>query len=81
MDKRLKYNSAHHKSPRGKQRQDNFRYPKQQYFQLHTLLGKVYKEKNKQMGLRQTKKHLHSLKKKNQHNGKGTNFMGKHICQ
>ena len=27
MDKRLKYKSRHYKSPRGKHRQENFRYP------------------------------------------------------
>ena len=33
MGKRLKYKSQHHKSPRGKHRQDIFRYLMQQYFQ------------------------------------------------
>ena len=32
MDKRLKYKSCYHQSPRGKYRQENFRYPMQQYF-------------------------------------------------
>ena len=32
VDKRLKYMSQHHKSPRGKHRQENLRYYMQQYF-------------------------------------------------
>ena len=32
MDKRLKYKSQHHKSPRGEHRQENLRYSTQQYF-------------------------------------------------
>ena len=32
VDKRLKYKSWHHKSPRGKHQQENFRHSMQQYF-------------------------------------------------
>ena len=32
MDKRRKYKVCHHKSPRGKHRQENFREPTQKYF-------------------------------------------------
>ena len=32
MDKSLKYQSQHHKSPRGEHRQENLRYFTQQYF-------------------------------------------------
>ena len=32
MEKRLKYNSQHHKNPRGEHRQENLRYSMQQYF-------------------------------------------------
>ena len=32
MEKRLKYNSQHHKNPRGEHRQENLRYSTQQYF-------------------------------------------------
>ena len=33
VDKRLKYKSGHHQSPRGKHWQENLRYFMQQYFQ------------------------------------------------
>ena len=42
--------------------------------------GKGYKGKNKQMGLHQNKQFLHG-QRKHQQNEKGTNCMGKHICQ
>ena len=41
---------------------------------------KQYTGKNKQMGLYLSKKLLH-IQRKHQQNGKGTNRMGKHICQ
>ena len=53
MNKRLKYESWDHKSPRGEHRQENFRYPTQQHFHWYIPLGKRYKGKNKQMGLYQ----------------------------
>ena len=36
VDKRLKYKSQHHKSPRGEHRQENLRYAMQQY--LHQYI-------------------------------------------
>ena len=59
MDKILKYQMGHHKSPREKHRQENFRYSMQQYFHQYNPQGKEYKGKNKQMGLYQTKKLLY----------------------
>ena len=35
VDKRLKYKSWHHKSPRGEHRQENLRYSTQQYFRWY----------------------------------------------
>ena len=37
MDKRLKYKSRHHKSPRGEHREKNLRYFMQQYFHQYIL--------------------------------------------
>ena len=45
MNKRLKYKLWHHKSPRGERRQENFRYPMQQYFHQYIPLGKGLKER------------------------------------
>ena len=58
MDKRLKYKLRHHKSPRGKHRQENFSFPTQPYFHPYIFCGKGNKGKNKQMGLHQIKKLL-----------------------
>ena len=63
MDKRLKYKSLLCKNPRGEHRQENFKYPTQQYFHQYIPQGKVYKGKNKEMGLHQTKKASLWLKK------------------
>ena len=59
VDKRLKYKSQHHKSPRGEHRQENFRYSIQQCFHQYVPYSMGHKEKNKQMGLHQIKKLLH----------------------
>ena len=60
MNKRPKYKSQHHKSPSGEHRQENLRYSTQQYFHQYIPYSKGPKGKNKQMGLHQNKKLLHS---------------------
>ena len=60
VDKRLKYKTLHHKSPTGKHWQENYRYPTQQYLHRYVPLSKGHKRKNKQMGLHQNKKLVHS---------------------
>ena len=59
MDKRLKYKSYHHKSPRGKHWQVDLRNYTQQHPHRHIPQSKGRKGKNKQMGPHQNKKLLH----------------------
>ena len=59
MDERLKYKLLHHKSPRGEHRQENFRYPMQQYFHQYVPYSKGHKGKNNQIGAPQSEKFLH----------------------
>ena len=56
MEKRLKYKSWHHKSPRWVYRQENLKYSMQQCFHRYFPYSKGHKGKNKQMGLPQKKK-------------------------
>ena len=59
MDKRLKYNLWYRKSTKGKDRQENFRCPCSNILPIYLLRQEKYR-KNKQMGLHQTKKLIHS---------------------
>ena len=59
VDKRVKYMSEHHKSPRGKHWQEDLRHSMQQYPHWHVPKSKGHKGKNKQMGPHQNKKLLH----------------------
>ena len=79
MDKRLKYKSGHHKSPRGERRQENFRYPMQQYFHQYIPLGKGLKERINKWDYIKLKSFC--WLKETSANEKGTNRMGKYICQ
>ena len=58
MDKRLKYKSEHHKSPRAKHWQENLRHSTQQHPHRHVPLSKGRDGKNKEMGFHQNKKLL-----------------------
>ena len=63
MDKRCKYKSWYHKSPRGEYRQENLGYSMQQYFHQYVPYSKEHKGKNKQMGSHQNKKASAQLNK------------------
>ena len=54
--------------------------PHSNIFTNTSLRARDIKERINKLGLHQTKNLLHGLKK-NQQNGKGTNHMGKDICQ
>ena len=45
MDKRLKYKSGHHTSPRGEHRQENIRYSMQEYFHHMSPRARDIKER------------------------------------
>ena len=67
-------------NPQRKHRQQNLILCFQPYFIRYIFPGKENKRKNKQMGLHQTNKFLHS-KGNHQLNKKTTHRMREHICQ
>ena len=72
--------TKNHKNYRRKHRQQNIGHCSQQYFIKYISPGKGNKRKNKQMGLHQTKKFLHS-KGNGQQNEKTTHGRGEHNHQ
>ena len=78
MDKRLKYKSSHHKSPRGEHREEKLRFPHSNIFVNMSLRARGIKERTNKWD---KNKKLLADERKHQQNGKGNNHLGKYICK